>query len=387
MTLATATDIQRDTLELAERLIACRSLTPDDGGALDMIAARLTQAGFACERIDRGPVRNLWARRGSAAPLICLAGHVDVVPPGPVDRWTSDPFSPTRRDGRLFGRGAADMKVSVAALVTAAERFVGREPHHRGSLALLFTSDEEGAGIDGTAAVVRELQARGDRIDACIIGEPTSVERLGDTIKNGRRGSLNGVLRVNGTQCHIAYPERGRNPVQAALPALAELAAAEWDRGNEYFSPTSFQISDIHAGTGANNIIPGSLDVMFNFRFSTESTADQLRARVQAVLDAHRLDYEVNWSLSGSPFLSPRGGLVDVISAAVAQVTGVTPALSTSGGTSDGRFLAGVSREVVEFGPLSASIHGIDEHVLIADIGPLSEVYERTLAMLLPRTA
>lgn len=387
MTLATATDIQRDTLELAERLIACRSLTPDDGGALDMIAARLTQAGFACERIDRGPVRNLWARRGSAAPLICLAGHVDVVPPGPVDRWTSDPFSPTRRDGRLFGRGAADMKVSVAALVTAAERFVGREPHHRGSLALLFTSDEEGAGIDGTAAVVRELQARGDRIDACIIGEPTSVERLGDTIKNGRRGSLNGVLRVNGIQCHIAYPERGRNPVQAALPALAELAAAEWDRGNEYFSPTSFQISDIHAGTGANNIIPGSLDVMFNFRFSTESTADQLKARVQAVLDAHRLDYELNWSLSGSPFLSPRGGLVDVISAAVAQVTGVTPALSTSGGTSDGRFLAGVSREVVEFGPLSASIHGIDEHVLIADIGPLSEVYERTLAMLLPRTA
>lgn len=387
MTLATATDIQRDTLELAERLIACRSLTPDDGGALDMIAARLTPAGFACERIDRGPVRNLWARRGGAAPLICLAGHVDVVPPGPVDRWTSDPFSPTRRDGRLFGRGAADMKVSVAALVTAAERFVGREPHHRGSLALLFTSDEEGAGIDGTAAVVRELQARGDRIDACIIGEPTSVERLGDTIKNGRRGSLNGVLRVNGIQCHIAYPERGRNPVQAALPALAELAAAEWDRGNEYFSPTSFQISDIHAGTGANNIIPGSLDVMFNFRFSTESTADQLKARVQAVLDAHRLDYELNWSLSGSPFLSPRGGLVDVISAAVAQVTGVTPALSTSGGTSDGRFLAGMSREVVEFGPLSASIHGIDEHVLIADIGPLSEVYERTLAMLLPRTA
>ena len=378
-----ATDIQQDTLDLAERLIACRSLTPDDGGALDMIAARLTQAGFACERIDRGPVRNLWARRGSAAPLICLAGHVDVVPPGPVDRWTSDPFSPTRRDGRLFGRGAADMKVSVAALVTAAERFAGRMPSHRGSLALLFTSDEEGAGIDGTAAVVRELQARGDRIDACLIGEPTSVERLGDTIKNGRRGSLNGVLRVNGIQCHIAYPERGRNPVQAALPALAELAATEWDRGNDYFAPTSFQISDIHAGTGANNIIPGSLDVMFNFRFSTESTADQLQARVHAVLDAHRLDHEVKWSLSGSPFLSPRGGLVDVISAAVAQVTGVTPALSTSGGTSDGRFLAAVSHEVVEFGPLSASIHGIDEHVLIADIGPLSEVYERTLATLL----
>ena len=387
MTSAIATDIQRDTLDLAERLIACRSITPDDGGSLDIIAARLTKAGFACERFDRGPVRNLWARRGSAAPLVCLAGHVDVVPPGPVDRWTSDPFSPAQRDGRLYGRGAADMKTSVAALVTAVERFVGREPHYRGSLALLFTSDEEGAGIDGTAAVVRQLQARGERIDACIIGEPTSVERLGDTIKNGRRGSLNGVMRVNGIQCHIAYPERGRNPVHTALPALTELAATEWDRGNEYFSPTSFQISDIHAGTGANNIIPGSLDLMFNFRFSTESTAEQLKARVQAVLDAHAIDYELNWSLSGAPFLSPRGGLVDVVSAAVTHVTGVTPRLSTGGGTSDGRFLASVSREVVEFGPLSASIHGIDEHVLIADIGPLSEVYERTLAVLLPRTA
>ena len=384
--MTSATDIQQDTLDLAQRLIACRSITPDDGGALDMIAARLTKAGFGCERIDRGPVRNLWARRGSAAPLVCLAGHVDVVPPGPVDRWTSDPFSPTQHDGRLFGRGAADMKTSVAALVTAAERFVGREPHHGGSLALLFTSDEEGAGIDGTAAVVRELQARGDRIDACLIGEPTSVERLGDTIKNGRRGSLNGVLRVNGIQCHIAYPERGRNPIGAALPALAQLTAIEWDRGNEYFSPTSFQISDIHASTGANNIIPGSLEVMFNFRFSTESTAEQLKARVHAVLEEHELDYEVNWSLSGAPFLSARGGLVDVVSAAVTHVTGVTPALSTSGGTSDGRFLASVSHEVVEFGPLSASIHGIDEHVRVADIGPLSEVYERTLAMLLADT-
>ena len=377
-------DIQHETLDLAKRLIACRSITPDDGGALDMISARLTRAGFACERIDRGPVSNLWARRGNQTPLVCLAGHVDVVPPGPADRWTSEPFSPTERDGRLFGRGAADMKTSVAALVTAAERFVAREPHHRGSLALLFTSDEEGAGIDGTAAVVRELQARGERIDACIVGEPTSVERLGDTIKNGRRGSLNGVLRVNGIQCHIAYPERGRNPIGAALPVLTELAATEWDRGNEYFSPTSFQISDIHAGTGANNIIPGSLDVMFNFRFSTESTADQLKARVHAVLDAHGLDYELNWALSGAPFLSPRGGLVDVVSAAVADVTGITPALSTSGGTSDGRFLATVSREVAEFGPLSASIHGIDEHVRIVDIGPLSAVYERVLTMLLP---
>jgi succinyl-diaminopimelate desuccinylase len=384
MPVGTSTSgIHADTLDLAKRLIACRSITPDDGGSLDMIAARLTKAGFACERIDRGPVKNLWARRGSAAPLVCLAGHIDVVPPGPVERWTSDPFAPTERDGHLFGRGAADMKTSVAAIVTAAERVVADRPQHAGSLALLFTSDEEGAGIDGTAAVVRELQSRQERIDACVIGEPTSVSQLGDTIKNGRRGSLNGILTVTGIQCHIAYPERGRNPIHMALPALAELAAIEWDRGNEYFSPTSFQISDLHAGTGANNIIPGTLEAMFNFRFSTESTPDQLKARVNQVLDAHRVDYEVKWSLSGAPFLSPRGGLVDVMSAAVASVTGVRPALSTTGGTSDGRFLANVSREVVEFGPVSASIHGIDEHVRLADIAPLSAIYEQAITALL----
>jgi len=377
------TDIDRETLELAKQLIACRSVTPDDGGALDLLGARLTTAGFACERIDHAPVKNLWARHGSGSPVVCLAGHVDVVPSGPVDRWTSDPFVPTERDGCLFGRGAADMKTSVAAIVTAAERFVARQPRHRGALALLFTSDEEGAGVDGTAAVVRALQSRHERIDACIVGEPTSVSRFGDTIKNGRRGSLNGILRVNGIQCHIAYPERGRNPIQSALPALTELAAVEWDRGNDYFSPTSFQMSDIHAGTGANNVIPGTLDVMFNFRFSTESTADQLKARVHAVLDAHRLDYELKWSLSGAPFLSPRGGLVDVVTAAVTAVTGVTPSLSTTGGTSDGRFLASVSGEVVEFGPLSASIHGIDEHVRIADIGPLTQIYEQSIAAVL----
>jgi succinyl-diaminopimelate desuccinylase len=377
------TDVQRDTLALAKQLIACRSVTPDDGGALAVVAERLTAAGFACEQIDRPPVKNLWARHGSGSPLICFAGHVDVVPPGPVDRWTNDPFLPAERDGFLFGRGAADMKTSVAAMVSAAERFVASEPQHRGSLALLLTSDEEGAGIDGTAAVVRELQARRTSIDACVIGEPTSVSTFGDTIKNGRRGSLNGVLRVNGIQCHIAYPERGRNPIQTAVPALAELAAIEWDRGNEYFSPTSFQISDIHAGTGANNVIPGTLDVLFNFRFSTESTAEQLKARVHAVLDAHGLDYELKWSLSGVPFLSPRGGLVDIVTAAVTAVTGVTPALSTSGGTSDGRFLASVSREVVEFGPLSGSIHGIDEHVRVADIEPLTAIYEQVVKALL----
>jgi succinyl-diaminopimelate desuccinylase len=371
------------TLDLAKQLIARRSLTPDDAGCLEVIGARLAAAGFVCERMDRGAVRNLWARHGSAAPLVCLAGHVDVVPPGPVEQWTSDPFTPTERDGYLFGRGAADMKVSVAAMTTAAERFVAAVPDHRGSLALLLTSDEEGAGIDGTKAVVRELQARGERLDACLVGEPTSVARLGDTLKNGRRGSLNGVLRLKGIQCHIAYPERGRSPILPALPALAELAATEWDRGNDYFSPTSFQISDIHAGTGANNTIPGAMDVLFNFRFSTESTEDGLKARVHRVLDAHGLEYDLTWALSGPPFLSARGGLVDVVSRSVQAVSGVAPELSTSGGTSDGRFLAAVSSEVVEFGPVSASIHGIDEHVKLADIGPLSQIYERALRALL----
>ena len=383
----TPSDIQSDILDLAKRLVACRSITPDDAGAVDLIATRLAGAGFTCERIDRGPVKNLWARHGTGAPLICLAGHLDVVPPGPVEQWTSDPFIAVERDGCLYGRGTADMKTSVAALVTAAERFVAVSPHHRGTLAVLLTSDEEGTAIDGTRAVVETLQARNERIDASIVGEPTSVARLGDTIKNGRRGSLNGVLTVKGVQCHIAYPERGRNPIQMALPALAELAATEWDRGNDYFSPTSFQISDIHAGTGANNVIPGSLDLMFNFRFSTESTAEQLKARVHQVLDAHKVDYDVKWSLSGHPFLSTRGGLVDVVSDAVSSVTGVTPALSTSGGTSDGRFLAGISREVVEFGPVSASIHGIDEHVKLADILPLSTIYEKAIATLLSRAA
>jgi succinyl-diaminopimelate desuccinylase len=377
------TAVDRTTLHLAKQLIACRSVTPDDGGALDLLGARVFAAGFTCERLDRGPVRNLWARHGTGAPLVCLAGHVDVVPPGPLDRWTSDPFTPTERDGFLFGRGAADMKVGVAAMTTAAERFVAASPKHRGSVALLLTSDEEGTGVDGTRAVVRELQARHERLDACILAEPTSVSRFGDTIKNGRRGSLNGVLTVKGIQCHIAYPERGRSPILPALPALAALAATEWDRGNEYFAPTSFQISDVHAGTGANNTIPGSMEIWFNFRFSTESTEESLKSRVHAVLDAHALDYDLKWSLSGAPFLSARGGLVDVVSDAVRAVTGVTPALSTSGGTSDGRFLAAVSREILEFGPVSASIHGIDEHVALADIDPLSRIFEHALRALL----
>jgi succinyl-diaminopimelate desuccinylase len=290
-----------DTLALARQLIARRSITPADDGCLDLIAARLGAAGFTCERIDRGAARNLWATHGSGVPAVCLAGHVDVVPPGPEDRWTSPPFTPTERGGSLFGRGAADMKTSVAAMVTAAERFVAASPAHQGSLSLLFTSDEEGAAADGTAAVVHELLARGQRLDACIVGEPTSVETFGDTIKNGRRGSLNGVLTVTGVQCHIAYPERGRNPIHTALPALSELAATEWDRGNAYFAPTSFQTSYVQAGAGANNTIPGSLEVWFNFRFSTESTAEELKARVHQVLDRHGVNYDLASMRSAAP--------------------------------------------------------------------------------------
>jgi succinyl-diaminopimelate desuccinylase len=372
-----------ETLALAKQLIACRSITPDDGGCLDLIARRLAKAGFACERIDRGDARNLWARRGAGGPLVCLAGHIDVVPPGAIERWTSHPFTPTERDGCLFGRGAADMKTSVAALVTAAERFVAARPDHRGSLALVFTSDEEGAGVDGTAAVVEMLRSRGIQIDACILGEPTSSALLGDLMKNGRRGSLNGVLTVKGVQSHIAYAEQGRNPVHMVLPALTELASMELDRGNADFSPTTFQISNMHAGAGASNTIPGTLEVWFNFRFSTESTADQLKSRVHAILDAHDVDYDLAWTLTATPFLSPRGRLVEVVRAAVASVTGVTPALSTSGGTSDGRFLVDVSREVVEFGPVNKSIHAIDEHVQLADVGPLTAIYEKAIADLI----
>jgi succinyl-diaminopimelate desuccinylase len=372
------TDIQADTLQLARQLIACRSITPADAGCLSLLAARLSAAGFTCERFDRGPVGNLWARHGSSSPLVCLAGHVDVVPPGPVEEWTSDPFTPSERGGFLYGRGAADMKAPVAAMVTAAER-VARAVRGRGSVAILLTSDEEGDAVDGTAFVVSMLQGRGETIDACIVGEPTSSECFGDTIKNGRRGSMNGKLRVIGQQCHIAYPERGRNPIHDAAGALDALVATEWDRGNDYFQPTSFQISNIHAGTGASNVIPGTLEVWFNFRFSPESPAPVLQARVHDILDAHRLQYDLQWTLIGEPFITTRGPLVEAVTASVHEVTGVRPELSTSGGTSDGRFLARLAREVVEFGPLNDSIHKIDEHVRIADLGPLSAIYERTI--------
>lgn len=377
-------DIARDeTIALARQLIACRSVTPADDGCLDLIAARLAASGFQCERIDRGGVGNLWARHGRGAPLVCLAGHVDVVPPGPLERWTTDPFGATERDGYLYGRGASDMKSSVAAMVTAVERLVSARPGHAGSIALLFTSDEEGDAVDGTVAVVDALRRRGDTIDACIVCEPTSSARLGDTVKNGRRGSLNGTLTVKGASCHIAYPERGRNPIHVALPALAELLTVEWDRGDEHFPPTSFQISNVHAGTGTVNVVPGSLDVRFNVRFSPASTVDGIKARVHAVLDRHGVEYDLVWNLAAEPFMTAGGRLVETLGRTIAEVTGLTPTLSTGGGTSDGRFLARVAREVVEFGPVAVSMHGADERVRIDDLGPLSTIYERTVAALL----
>ena len=375
--------VHSETIALARQLIACRSVTPADDGCLDLVAGRLAASGFRCERVDRGGVRNLWARHGQGAPLVCLAGHVDVVPPGPIDRWSSDPFVATERDGYLYGRGASDMKASVAAMVTALERVASARPDHAGSIALLLTSDEEGDAIDGTAAVVETLQRRGDTIDACIVGEPTSSRRLGDTVKHGRRGSLSGTLTVKGAECHIAYPERGRNPIHAALPALAELVAVQWDRGNEHFPPTSFQISNVHAGAGTINVIPGSLDLLFNVRFSAESTPEGITTRVIEILDRHGVDYDLVWSPAASPFITAPGRLVETLGRAIAGVTGITPELSTSGGTSDGRFLVLVAREVVEFGPVADGMHGADERILTADLGPLSTIYERTITALL----
>ena len=372
-----------DTLELARALIARRSVTPDDAGCQQILGDRLRALGFALEPLASNGVTNLWARRGTDAPLVCLAGHTDVVPTGPLGEWSSDPFVPTERDGKLYGRGAADMKSSLAAFVTAIEGFLREHPHPRGSIALLITSDEEGVATDGTVKVVERLEARGERIDYCIIGEPTSVARLGDTVKNGRRGSLGGRLLVKGLQGHIAYPQQARNPIHLFAPALAELAATEWDRGSEYFPPTAWQVSNIHAGTGATNVIPGQLEVLFNFRFSTASTADGLKARLREVLDRHRLEYEIEWSLSGEPFLTPRGRLVDALIAAIGEVTGVAAEVSTTGGTSDGRFIARICPQVVEFGPVNESIHRLNEQIALDAIEPLSAIYQRALEKLL----
>jgi len=375
------------TLKLAKALIERRSITTEDAGCLELIAERLKPLGFVCERIDStgptGHVRNLWARFGTAQPLVVFAGHTDVVPPGPIDKWQSDPFVPTERNGLLYGRGAADMKTSVAAAVVATERLLAATPAISGSLAFLLTSDEEGDATDGTVKVVEALKARGETLDCCIVGEPTSVSRQGDMIKNGRRGSLSGKLIVKGIQGHVAYPEKVKNPIHLAAPALAELAAARWDAGNEFFPPTSFQVSNIHAGTGATNVVPGACEVLFNFRFSTASTADGLQNRVHEILDRHNLEYDLQWTLGGRPFITAPGTLVHALGAAIQAETGISPELSTSGGTSDGRFIADICPQVVEFGPVNATIHKIDECVAIADIEPLARIYEATFRKLL----
>lgn len=381
-TLADAV-LASDAVALAVDLLGRRSLTPDDAGCHDLIAARLEKIGFRVERLRHNGVDNLWARRGSAAPVVCFAGHTDVVPTGPLEQWLSDPFEPTLRDGRLYARGAADMKTSDAAFVVAAERFVAAHPQHAGSIAFLFTSDEEGPATDGTVRVVEALKARGELLDYCIVGEPTSAAEFGDTIKNGRRGSLSGRLTVRGVQGHIAYPHLAKNPIHLAAPAIAELADTMWDEGNAWFPPTTWQISNIHAGTGAGNVIPGALEIQFNFRYSTASTAEGLIDAVNEILDSHGLDYEIDWTLSGKPFLTPRGALCERLGEAVREVTGVTPELSTSGGTSDGRFIADICREVVEFGPLNASIHKLNEHVALDSIEPLTAIYQKTLEKLL----
>ena len=377
------------TLRLAEQLIAQPSITPEDGQCQALIAERLAPLGFTSEAIVSGPadfrVRNLWARRaGSAAQArtLVFAGHTDVVPTGPLAQWTSDPFTPTHRDGRLYGRGAADMKTSLAAFVVATEEFLAATPAPALSIALLLTSDEEGPARDGTVVVCERLRARGERIDWCIVGEPTSVEQTGDMVKNGRRGTMGGKLTVLGIQGHIAYPQLARNPIHQALPALAELAATEWDRGNAFFPPTSFQVSNIHGGTGASNVIPGEVVIDFNFRFCTESTADGLQQRVRDVLDRHGLEYRLEWTVGGLPFLTTPGPLVDAVRDAIAAETGLTTELSTTGGTSDGRFIAQICPEVIELGPPNATIHKVDENVRVADIEPLKNIYRGVLERL-----
>ncbi|HXZ50711.1 MAG TPA: succinyl-diaminopimelate desuccinylase [Burkholderiales bacterium] len=371
-------------LELARALIGRRSVTPADGGCQALVAQRLEAAGFACEHLRYGEVANLWARRGSGRPLVCFAGHTDVVPPGPLEQWHSDPFDPALRDGRLYGRGAADMKSSIAAFVVAVEAFVRERPAYKGSLALLLTSDEEGPSVDGTARVVELLRQRGERLDYCIVGEPSSVERLGDMIKNGRRGSLSGRLTVRGTQAHIAYPHLGRNPIHLLAPALAQLVATRWDEGDEFFPPTSWQVSNVHAGVGAMNLIPGSLELDFNFRFGPSSPEASLRERFEAVLRRHGLDYELQWTLSGNPFITPAGELVDAVKRAVRANTGRTPELSTAGGTSDARFIASICPQVVELGPPNATIHKLNENIELEVLEQLPRIYLDTLRALLP---
>jgi len=371
------------TLKFTLDLIREPSVTPFDADCQTLMIRRLEAIGFSIERLRFGDVDNFWARRGSEAPVFCFAGHTDVVPTGPADQWKTPPFEPRIEEGMLTGRGAADMKGSLAAMVVACERFVAEHPDHRGSIAFLITSDEEGVAVDGTVRVVETLEARQEKIDWCLVGEPSSTAQVGDVIKNGRRGSLGGILTVHGRQGHVAYPHLADNPIHRALPALAELAAETWDHGNEFFPATSFQISNIRAGTGANNVIPGDLDVVFNFRFSTELTETQLRERTETLLQRHGLRYTLNWKLSGQPFLTPRGDLVDAAVAAIKHVTGRDTELSTSGGTSDGRFIAPTGAQVVELGPVNKTIHQINECVSANDLDTLTDIYERLLKKLL----
>ena len=375
--------MKNETLELAKALIRRKSVTPADEGCQQLIIDRLVPLGFKPEVMVCGDVTNLLIRHGEAKPLVVLAGHTDVVPPGPIEKWSSDPFEPTIREGKLFGRGAADMKTSIAAFVTAAERFVREHPDHPGSIALLVTSDEEGPSVDGTVRVVEEFKRRGQTIDYCIVGEPSSVEKFGDTIKNGRRGSLTARLIVHGVQGHVAYPQRVKNPIHLAAPAIAEMAVTEWDKGNEYFPPTTWQVSNIHAGTGAQNITPGAMQVDFNFRFSTESTPDALKARVKEILDRHRLEYSIDWVQGGKPFLTKRGRLVETLTRVVREVSGVTPEVNCTGGTSDGRFIFDICPEVAEFGPVNRSIHKVNEAVALEEIEPLADVYRLAIEDLL----
>lgn len=371
-------------LELARELIARKSVTPADAGCQALLASRLAKAGFQCEDASVNGVTNLWARRGNGHPLLCFAGHTDVVPAGPLEQWHSDPFVPTVRDGKLYGRGAADMKSSIAAFVVAAEQFVAERPGHAGSVALLITSDEEGPSVDGTVRVVEKLKQRGETIDYCIVGEPSSSSVLGDTVRIGRRGSLSAKLTVRGVQGHVAYPQLARNPIHELAPALAELAATSWDDGNEVFPPTTWQVSNVHAGTGVGNVIPGCLELEFNFRFSTASTEQSLKERFEAVLRKHRLDYALAWTLGGKPFLSQRGKLMEVVSQAIKAHAGRVPELSTAGGTSDGRFIAEICPQIVELGPVNSSIHKLDEHIELGALEQLPKIYLDTLRALLP---
>ena len=377
-------DLNMDsTVALCCELVRRESLTPDDAGCQALMIERLEKLGFSCTKLPFGDVENFWAERGTEGPILVFAGHTDVVPTGPVDQWSTPPFEPTLVDGTLFGRGTADMKASLAAMVVACEKFVAEHPNHSGRIGFLITSDEEGPAVNGTVKVMEYLQQQGKTIDWCLVGEPSSSQQLGDTVKNGRRGSLGAVLTVKGVQGHIAYPHLADNPIQKALPALHALATEQWDSGNEFFPPTSFQISNIHSGTGVTNVIPGELEVQFNFRFSTAVTDSELRERAQAILDAHQLEYTLEWNLSGQPFLTSSGALIDATVASIKALTGLNTELSTSGGTSDGRFIAPTGTQLIELGPCNATIHKIDEQVLASDLPRLAAIYKDIMHRLL----